>query len=507
MQTKIKTILAIFILLVSASSCDNYLDLRPENGIVRDEFWKTKEDIQAAVIGIYSSMLNSPPDVGDFPLTQYLFMYGELRGDMLLPGPNVTEDARDIMNANIIPSNELTSWAAFYRTINYCNTVIDLAPGVLKEDPTLTQTQLNHFLSEALAIRGYLYFTLARTFKNVPLKLQATLSDKDNYQIPVSTQAEVFAQVIKDLKLADEYAVEDYGNTASNKGRITTYTINAMLADVYLWTESYQEAYDATKKVTDSGKFALIQTSASTWFNRVYAVGNSTESIFELQYTTSNLPPFYSIFLQRPQFKAGALVMEEVFGIDYNDPVNTKDIRGDYASLVGATGTIWKFIGLDNTDFKALQDSDTHWFVYRYADVLLMQAEALARLGSKTQNEALGQQALDIISNLRLKRRALSLTEQNVSASSYDEIIDYILAERARELAFEGKRWYDILRIARANNYAHLDLLIILAVKIASVNQQQSIIAKLKDYNSHYLPINTYELYTNKALVQNPFYK
>ena len=150
MQTKIKTILAFLVLFVTGTSCDNYLDLRPENGIIREEFWKTKEDIQAAVIGIYQSMLNSPPDVNDLTLTQYLFMYGELRGDMILAGPNVTEDERDIMNTNIIPSNELTSWAAFYRTINYCNTVIALAPGVKDLDVTLTQTQLNNYLSAAV---------------------------------------------------------------------------------------------------------------------------------------------------------------------------------------------------------------------------------------------------------------------------------------------------------------------------------------------------------------------
>lgn len=500
MQTKIKTILAFLVLFVTGTSCDNYLDLRPENGIIREEFWKTKEDIQAAVIGIYQSMLNSPPDVNDLTLTQYLFMYGELRGDMILAGPNVTEDERDIMNTNIIPSNELTSWAAFYRTINYCNTVIALAPGVKDLDVTLTQTQLNNYLSEALAIRAYLYFTLARTFKDVPLKLEPTLSDKDNYQIPVSSQEQIFAQVIADLKLADQYAVESYGDNASNKGRITTYTINAMLADVYLWTEKYQEAYDATTKLTNSNKFALIEASASTWFNRVFAEGNSTESVFEFQYTTSNLPPFYSIFLQRPEFRAGAKVMEDVFGIDFDDPVNVKDIRGDYASLVGATGEIYKFIGLNSDERKALQDSDTHWFVYRYADVLLMQAEALARLER-------GQEALDIITDIRLKRKALPQTAQDVSAADEEGIIDYILAERARELAFEGKRWYDVLRIARHNNYARLEILLDLAVATAPANQQQSIIAKLKDHNSHYLPINTYELYTNKALVQNPFYK
>lgn len=503
MQTKIKTILAIFILFVSASSCDNYLDLRPQDGIVRDEFWKTKEDIQAAVIGIYSSMLTSPPGVSDLTMTQYLFMYGELRGGMVVEGVNATEDERDIINTNVLASNPLTNWAVFYRTINYCNTVIQLAPAVKAEDPTLTDTQLNHFLSEALAIRGYLYFTLARTFKDVPLKLTATLTDQDNFQIPTSPQSEVLAQVIKDLKLADTYAVEDYGNIPSNKGRITTYTINAMLADVYLWTEDYPSALAATKKVTDSGKFKLIETAASTWFNTVFAKGNSTESIFEFQYTTANLGPFYSIFLQRPQFKADGLLMETVFGIDYDDPINRKDIRGDRASLVGATGEIYKFTGLNSDDRKELQGSDTHWFVYRYADVLLMQAEALARIGGNDN----GQAAIDIITEIRRVRKALDQTSQTVGSADTNGIIDYILAERAREFAFEGKRWYDLLRVARANNYERKQLLIDVAVATAPANQQQSIIAKLKDPNSHYLPINTYELYTNKALVQNPFYK
>lgn len=501
MQTKIKTLLAIFILFVSASSCDNYLDLRPQDGIVRDEFWQTKEDIQAAVIGIYSSLLNSPPGVNDLTMTQYLFMHGELRGGMVVEGLNVTEDQRDIMETNVLPSNGLTDWAAFYRTINYCNTVIDLAPGVKTQDPTLTQTQLNNFLAEALAIRAYLYFTLARTFKDVPLKLTATLSDQDNFQLPTAPQSEVFAQVIKDLKLAEEYAIEDYGNIASNKGRVTKYTVNAMQADVYLWAEKYQEALDATNKVVNSNKFKLVVTNSfAIFFNTIFAKGNSTESIFEFQYTTANLGPFYSIFLQRPQFKAYALMMDEVYGYDANDPIGRRDFRGNYASLIGATGEIYKFTGLDNEERKALQDSDTHWFVYRYADVLLMQAEAMARLGQ-------GKDAITIITNLRSNRKALVETEMTPGEADTNGIIDYILAERAREFAFEGKRWYDILRIARANNYERLQLLIDLAIASAPVDKQQSIIAKLKDPNSHYLPINTNELFTNKTLVQNPFYK
>jgi starch-binding outer membrane protein, SusD/RagB family len=497
MRTKIIYTLTIFIATLNLS-CDSYLDLKPEDGTIREEFWKTKEDIQAAVIGIYSSMLNTPPSESDLTLAEYIFMYGELRGDMVSPGAFMSDDQLDIVTSNILPSNSLTTWSQFYRIINYCNTVIDLAPGVLENDPTLTQTQLNNFLSEALAIRAYLYFTLARSFKDVPLKLEATLTDQDNFQLPATSQAEIFNQVVIDLTTADGFAVEDFGNIPENKGRITKNTINAMLADVYLWQENYDAALAAANKVVDSGKFSLIAASTQ-WFTTVYARGNSTESIFELQYTTQNLNPFYSIFLQRPQYLAAPAVLEQVFGIDFEDAEN-KDVRGERVSLVPGTNEIYKYTGLNIDQRKSLQESDTHWFVYRYADVLLMKAEALNELDR-------GDEALAIIENIRVKRAAIDITAQQPGVQDKTGIRLYILAERSREFAFEGKRWFDVLRNARKENYAYLDILLAVALKSAPANQQQSIIAKMKDSNSHYLPINENELFTNKQLVQNPFYK
>ncbi len=395
----------------------------------------------------------------------------------------------------MLPTNSITDWDVFYRTINYCNTVIELAPNVKNLDPTLSQEQLNNYLSEALAIRAYLYFTLARSFKDVPLKLDASLSDSQNYQIPTSPQSVVFDQVVKDLELAESYATSDYGNNAYNKGRITVYAINALLADVYMWQEKYQMAYDATEKIVTSNKFALINTSRSSWFNRVFAVGNSTESVFELQYSLQIQNPLYTI----SQLRATPLIMETVYGIDFDVPSN-RDYRGDEAALIGATGTIYKYAGLNNAESKDFNERDTHWFVYRYADVLLMKAEAAARIGQ-------GQTTLDIISEIRTNRRALKVTERTPGATDVPALIDYVMEERARELAFEGKRWFDLLRVARANNYERKQLLIDVAIANAPPTSIQSIVSKLNDNNSHYFPINFTELQVNKALVQNPFYK
>ncbi|MFG6686707.1 RagB/SusD family nutrient uptake outer membrane protein [Mariniflexile sp. HNIBRBA6329] len=494
MRTKIIYTLAVLIAILNVS-CDSYLDLKPEDGTIREEFWRTKEDVRAAVIGIYSSMLNTPPSESDLRLAEYMFIYGELRGGMVSEAAFTTDEQRDMITTNILSSNSLTSWSAFYRIINYCNTVIELAPNVKNIDPTFTQEQLNNYLSEALAIRAYLYFTLARTFKDVPLKLDATLSDGDNFQLPKVSQNEIFTQVIADLNDAERFAVEDYGNTPENKGRITKSAINAMQTDVYLWVADYDQALIAADKVVG---FQLVNSS-SQWFSTVFARGNSTESIFELQYTTQNQNPFYSIFLQRPQYIAESSVLESVYGLDLQNPEN-KDIRGERASFIPGTNEIYKFTGLNSDTRKTLEDSDTHWFVYRYADVLLMKAEALNELDR-------GDEALEIIAQIRESRSANYLTEEQLTGQDKNGVRLYILAERARELAFEGKRWFDILRNARKEDYKYIDIILNVAIKTAPANQQQSILAKLKDPNSHYLPINEYELYTNKSLVQNPFYK
>lgn len=488
------SILAFFI--ATFFSCDDHLNLKPEDGTVRQEFWKTKEDVQAAVIGAYNSMLNSPPGVSDRPLTDYLFMWGELRADMVLPTEYASNDERDISRMNILDTNPITSWAAFYRVINYCNTILEFSPEVLDKDPTFTQEELDGYMAEALAIRSYLYFTLARTFRDVPLKLEATLSDTDNFQIPKSSQAEIFEQIAGDLEMAASLAKEDFGSNAQNKGRFTKASINAMLADVYLWLEDYQGAVDAANKVINTGDYALIPANNS-WFNTVYAEGNSSESVFELQYSLNNLNPFYDMFLERPRYIATARVMEEVFGINFQDPL-ARDIRGDRTSLVATNSYIYKFIGLTQDERKSRGTSDTHWFLYRYADVLLMKAEALNQLGN-------GEHALEIVGQVRERAEALEMTERN--PADKEGITDYILEERAREFAFEGKRWFDVLRNAKRNNYARIDLLLTMAAYSAPSDLQQSILAKLRDSNSHYLPIYFYELYANKALEQNPFYQ
>jgi starch-binding outer membrane protein, SusD/RagB family len=495
-----KTILKLLmvLLLLPVLSCKKWLDLQPQDGLTGAEFWKTKEQVRAAVNGVYASLIGSA--TGSRNAAETFFLWGELRADMITGTLATTNEQNDIINVSILPTNSISNWRGVYETINYCNTILDLAPAVLSADATFTQGELDRALAEAKAIRALMYFYLVRTFDKVPLKLTATVSDKDIVSIPKSTQAEVLAQVLKDLNEAEPFAVVDYGNRASNKGRITKAAINAIQADVYLWLDNYTACVAACNKVINSTSFGLISgTDANIWYQTLYTNGNSNESIFELQFDNQKLNPFYTMFLtSQKKFVANPIVMDKVYTVDFLDPLKF-DIRADGASVRATDQTIWKYVGLSNTVARAQEESYAHWIMYRYADVLLMKAEAQNQLGN-------GQDALDIIGLVRTRARALIATAVNPAVTDKVAIADYVLDERAREFAFEGKRWFDLLRNARRDNYLRLDLLLEVITNTVPPNRQQSAIAKFNDKNCHYLPIFSYELTTNKALVQNPFY-
>ncbi len=498
------------------AGCKKWLDLKPQDGIVKEEFWKTKEQVKASVTGIYSSMMEYSS--GSYSQSSYvpslaelLFVWGESRADNISTATASSQDDIALVNVNIQSTNVNANWRPFYRTINFCNTVIEKAPEVLANDNTFTQTQLDNYLSEALTIRALMYFYLARTFGDVPLKLDATLSDENITPIAKSTQAKILDQIVIDLKLAESKAVTTYGDAASDKGRVTVYTINAILADVYLWMEKYSESVAECNKIINSGKFGLIRGANVTppvyeyndsWFNTLYFNGNSNEGIFELQYSVQRLNPYYTLFsssVPTRRWTAVSDLMDRVFTVDFTNDLNY-DMRGDGASVRAATSTVWKYVGANSTGLRTLDQSFAHWFFYRYADIMMIKAEAQNELGQ-------GQDALDIVYAIRKRANALNATDLNPGPTDKNLIQDFILQERAREFCFEGKRWYDVLRNAKRRNYERLNILLNMVSISVPSNMQQSAQAKMKDLNSHYMPIYLYELQTNKLLVQNSFYK
>ncbi len=169
-----KRLFRIIILLLLAgtlfSSCEEWISREPTDGLIRDKYWKNKENVEAVLMGAYSTFAL---------MDERLFQYGELRGDMIITnsGSGFSNDIRDIEEANIFPDNPQCDWSAFYSVINYCNHVIKYAPKVLIVDPTFSSYDQLSFSSEALFLRSLAYFYLVRIFQDVPLILEPTDSD------------------------------------------------------------------------------------------------------------------------------------------------------------------------------------------------------------------------------------------------------------------------------------------------------------------------------------------
>lgn len=497
---KVKIFTIYILLLVLITSCEKWLYLEPDEGVIRQEFWKTKEDVHAAVMGCYASLLGNALRGSGYNFVELAFLWGEMRADLVVPYRSQA-DFLNIYYGDITPDNQVCRWAPLYQTINFCNTVLHFAPDVLKEDQSFTQRALNQYRAEVLAIRALMYFYLVRTFGEVPIKTTATYSDNENFMIPKSSMSEVLNQIKRDLNEAEKYAVIDYGDISNNKSRITKFTINAIQADVYLWCEQYDSCIIACNKIINSGKYGLVEGN-EYWFSTLFANGNSVESIFELPFSLSILNHLYYMHYVNRYLIASAERMDELFPIDPSLPPDSADVRGDGGSYrAGMNYLIWKYVGKDRTYTKSLNEAYTHFIVYRYADILLMKAEALTQLGYI-------EEALEIVNLIRKRAKASKTTYPNFTGlPDKKNMTDFILEERAREFAFEGKRWFDLLRNARRNKYERHQILIDMVLKSAPPIKQMTIKNKMMDTLYHYLPIHINELNANKALKQNKFYE
>ena len=121
--------LLLLYLYFLSRACSEWLQLEPESELTREEFWQSGDDVQAVVAGTYKELAGC---------VERLFKWGELRGDLIVPGQNISPDDRRIMDGFIYPENDLNRWNQLYRTINFANTVLKFSPIVVERDQTFT---------------------------------------------------------------------------------------------------------------------------------------------------------------------------------------------------------------------------------------------------------------------------------------------------------------------------------------------------------------------------------
>lgn len=231
-RSKIYIALAINSCALFLSSCD--LDLVPLNDVTLEKYWTEKEDVQSFLNGCYSGMQQ------DKYITQSI-VWGECRSDNVIEGVNVNKcnGLLHLLKGQLKPTNPLCDWAAIYKVINQCNTLLKYAPTVAEKDPNYTESDLRISCAEARALRAMSYFLLVKTFKDVPFTFEASVDDNQVYKLPATSGEEIIDALIADLEACKDYPQKSYAsNYVYNSARITRNAVYSILADLYLWRAS-----------------------------------------------------------------------------------------------------------------------------------------------------------------------------------------------------------------------------------------------------------------------------
>ena len=477
--TNIPVIITALLMIAAVTSCEDYLTVAPENDLIKEKFWTKREDVYSALGATYNALREA---------SLQSLIFGEVRADLVKFTGGSFADYAKIGASNISPTNGKVNWKAYYSAINLANTLMYYDDEVFAKDQTFTKDMMDAVEAEALFIRALSYFYLVRLWKDVPLVLEASISDTTDLYKPKSPENVVIQQIIADLLKAKEMAyTTEYKGTAYFYGRANKYSITALLADVYLWNEQYQKSYDACEEIINSGLYSLEDNE--TWFNIYYPGNSAKESIIEIQYNDAldnqENPLYYEL-----------IPVSGSMGCDMNAKnINLILEKEDLRNFMGK-GAPWKYRGKDALGLvsRTSTERDGHWIIYRFADILLIKAEAAIELGK-----------FDVANNL-IRETLLR------AGMPYEEVYDKellrqeILDEKGREFMLEGKRWFDLLRAAKRNKFQKKQIIIDMILSGADIKQQAILKTKVYDTLSYYLPIAEHELIYNQNLVQNPYY-
>lgn len=541
------------------TSCDDFLALEPLNEIILENFWNEKSDVENVVASCYSSLQKQE-------VVERMMAWGEFRSDNIIGGTNISgnESLENVFKENIKSDNTFTNWDSFYYIINTCNTVLHYAPDVAEKDPTFTKSELEATIAEVSTIRALCYFYLIRAFRDVPYVTEPFIEDTQEMELPATQFYEVLDSLIADLEGVKAYAVKTYPANKLNyqTGRITQDAIHALLCDMYLWKQDYASAIRYADLVIDAktadyqkvldkmagnasqedqmiGGYPLISDKMTSYYGSAYSAifgtGNSRESIFELNYSSDEAMlsnGAVSYYYGSQETYPGIVKPAEFISTDLtlDQPkvyANKYDSR--YYENMQSTGTTYGINKYATNNFllsaSATSPSATYgtrysssncyanWIVYRLTDVMLMKAEAMVQLideNDTTENasvvrDSLLRGAFEIVKVVNT-RSSFATTEEGLAYgefSSKSQMTNLVLDERNRELMFEGKRWFDLVR--RAEREGNTNYLIAQVTRKGSDNASV-VQSKLSRMDGLYWPYNKEELQVNPNLKQNPAY-
>ncbi|MCF8231040.1 MAG: RagB/SusD family nutrient uptake outer membrane protein [Bacteroidales bacterium] len=479
-----KRIIYLSILMILVSSCSKEkLDVDPKR-IYYENFYQTEESALNAVNAVYDVL----GQVSQY--NSHLWYIADIASDDFnvnpeLNDPNAQEFDRYTLEATNNYLEEV--WQSSYKGISQANIVLEKVPSIAEMDSSLRQ----RIVGEAHYLRGLFYFNLVRMYGSVPIvtePVSSDLSEEELYRERKSPD-DVYALIVDDMQSAAEKLPDSY--SGANKGRATWGAATSMLAKVHLTRQNWQQAANYADSVMSSGIYDLYDDYAD---NFKEANENGKESVFEVQFTSSVNSENSRIVISGLPYIQGVFPAGVEMMLPTDDLLDTFE-EGDYRKEVTFFSSywqydfephVWKYWDQDAYDADETGQSGANFKLMRYAEVLLIYAEALNEVnGGPTQ------QAYDAVN--RIRERARNGNEDvlpDLEGLGYEEFRQAVWKEKRCELVNEGQRWFDLKRTGRL---------------IERVNEAKGDKANPQEYNYKF-PIPQRERDLNPELSQNGGY-
>lgn len=435
---KILNILIICLALFATACSEDFIEIAPISQQSVEKFFKTAEDVEQAVIGAYDALQSGGQYGGVSGFNHFMEVTADnsYNPNTLQVGGSRAAFDNFRLDPTTIWLND--TWVACYAGINRCNTVLSRIDAISMNESTKKIRK-----AELKFLRALTYFNMVRIWGDVPLILEEREEVFASFQDTRTPTDAVYTQIIKDLTEAiNDLPVKGQTQT----GRATQGAAQALLGKVYLTQGRWNDAVNTLDQVTKSSAKYALEANYANIFKTTNKHG--IESIFEVNFLENtngegnriDNPDNASDANNKPSPNYFALVSEHLKknpnDVRPNVTIDTIAVSGPIINAFSGKFQGAAFIGKDGSyGFNIV--------VLRYADVLLMLAEAL-----NEQDYSSNGRALELLNQVRTRAGAIAYTATDLPTQQ--SFRDAIALERRLELAFENHRWFDLVRTKKA---------------------------------------------------------